>query len=535
MRGWFKKWQNVIVWTLAIAFVAGIAWWSVAGYISGRSKVSTNEVEAVGYVVVGGQTLKDPLARVLAYELEMEYSNFLSGYSLSALDPLFQEPEQKAYLLKELLKERAMLLYAKENKLFPTKKEIEDKLKQYKAEINKSQEFVQYIRQRYGSVDNYLDKVFKPSIEKTLALEKLKNKVATVSEEEMKKYFEEHIEDIKAKYDTVNVNLAWFENEDEAKKFISLLSNMSFDQAASSMNVETTKLTDLRRGLLDKETDEKIFSATPGSVVGPFKLSDTWFVVEVKEATIVKDFASFVLSDFYETERSALLNQALEKWYESYVEDKKVELRITDEVLSTWNRINQADTQSALLELEEELSKKIFSEKGEIFPDAPDMLKSAYIVLVEKIQDFDSNIDETLKKNREILIRYLYEQYPSSLQVARRMYELDRNNAEVKYNYFTLLYSSIKPYIAIIGPQVLLQNILEIEAGLASIVLDTSVATDLRTSACYNLYDLSKELKDATSAKFYLDQLSKLNPSYIDFETAMKELEELQKSSEQKK
>ncbi|MCX7812273.1 MAG: hypothetical protein N2250_01270 [Pseudothermotoga sp.] len=534
MRNWFKKWQNVIVWTLAISFVAGIAWWSVASYISGRSRNPTTEVEAVGYVAINGQIPKDSIARVSTYELDMEYANFLSGYSLSALDALFEEPEQKAYLLKEILKERAILLYAKENKLLPTKKEIEDKLKEYRTEINKNQTLVQYIKQRYGSVDNYLDKTLRPSIEKTLTLEKVKNKVANVSEEEMKKYFEEHLEDIKIKYDTANVKLAWFEKENEAKKFISLLSNMNFDQAASKMNVQTTPLSNLRRGLFDKEVDEKIFSATPGSIVGPFKLSDTWIVAEVKEATIVKDFASFALSDFYETERSTLRNQALEKWYESYVESKKVELRIVNEVLSTWDKINQAATQSELLKLEEELSKKIFSESVEISPDVPDTLKSAYVTLVEKIQDFDGNIDGTIKKKREVLVRYLYEQYPSSLHVARRMYEIDRGNTQVKYNYFTLLYSSIKPYIAITGPQVLLQNILEIEAGLASIMLDTSVATDLRASACYNLYDLSKELKDATSAKFYLDQLRKLNPNYIDFEAAVKELEEMKKSSEQK-
>jgi hypothetical protein len=245
----------------------------------------------------------------------------------------------------------------------------------------------------------------------------------------------------------------------------------------------------------------------------------------------VKDFASFALSDFYETERSVLQNEALEKWYEEYVRTKNAELRITDEILFSWDKISQAASQSELMELEKELSKKLFLEDGSISTDAADALKSAYVVLVEKIEDFGNEVNENLKKRKEALVRYLYEQYPSSLYVVRRMYQIDRNNVEVKYNYFTLLYSTVKPYIPLVGPQTLLQSILEIEAGLASIVLDTSAATDMRVSACYNLYDLSKELGDATSAKFFLDQLQKLNPNYIDFEAASRELKEMLKGT----
>lgn len=534
MRKWFKKWQNVIVWIIAIAFVAGIAWWAVAGYVSGRSSNVGSESEVlVGYVTIAGELPKDSIARVSANDLDAEYANFLANYSLGSLDPLFEEPAQKASLLKEMLKERAILLYAKENKLLPTKKEIEAKLKEYEDEIKKNQAFLEYIKQRYGSVQVYLDKVLRPSLEKTMTLEKVRNSVANISEEKMKEHFEKNIEEIKTKYDTANVDLVWFENEQDANKFISLSSQMNFDEAASQMSVQISPVENLKRGIFDKDVDEKIFSATPNSVVGPFKLSDLWFVVHVKEATVVKDFASFALSDFYETERAVLQDETFEKWYEEYVKSKNVELRISDEILSIWDRLSQAASETELRELEGELSKKLFLEDGSISPSAPDALKSAYIVLVEKIEDSGSEVDENLKKNKETLIRYLYEQYPSLLHVARRMYQIEKENNEVKYNYFTLLYSTIKPYVSLVGPQALLQNILEIEAGLSSIVLDTSVATELRVSACYNLYDLSKELKDATSAKFYLDQLQKLNPNYIDFEAAMRELEEMLRSSEE--
>ncbi|MGE0033149.1 MAG: peptidyl-prolyl cis-trans isomerase [Pseudothermotoga sp.] len=536
MRKWFKKWQNVIVWALAVAFVAGIAWWSVAGYISSRAQGTESQTEITGYVAVNGQEPNDPIAKVPSAELEFEYANFLANYSVGSLDPLFEEPPQKANLLKELLKERVILMYAKENNLLLTKKEINAKLKEYEDEIKKNQAFLQYVKQRFGSLEVYLDKVLKPSVEKMLTLDKVKSKVAGVGEEEMKKHFEENIEDIRAKYDTANVELAWFENEEEANKFMSLLPNATFDQAASEMDVQITPLNGVKRGWFDKEIDEKIFSATPNSVVGPFKLSESWFVAHVKEATVVRDFASFALSDFYETEKSTLQNSLFEKWYEEYVSSKKLELRITDEILFVWDKISQAASETELAELEGKLSEKLFLEDGSIAIDAPDTLKSAYVVLVEKIEDLGGKLDENLREKKEALVRYLYEQYPSSLYVVRRMYEIDKNNVELKYNYFTLLYSTVKPYIPLVGPQALLQSILEIEAGLASIVSDTSAATELRASACYNLYDLLKELGDATSAKFYLDQLRNLNPNYIDFEVATRELEEmLQSTTEEQK
>jgi len=33
MREWFSKWEKVIIWVVAVVFVGGIIWWSIAEYI----------------------------------------------------------------------------------------------------------------------------------------------------------------------------------------------------------------------------------------------------------------------------------------------------------------------------------------------------------------------------------------------------------------------------------------------------------------------------------------------------------------------
>lgn len=221
----------------------------------------------------------------------------------------------------------------------------------------------------------------------------------------------------------------------------------------------------------------------------------------------------------------------MQQWYENYTSEKNIELVIADEVYSTWRKVSSVSTPTEYESLREELKEKIFQDNS-ISPQAPDTLKSAYVVLLEKIEEsLDQSDDQSSEKlkqimaEKEMLIKDLYEQYPTSLEVASRMYQLDQNNLQVKYNYLSLLYSEIKPYLYPEYIQYLLQSLIEIESGFSSIALDTNASTEMRASSYYNLYDLSKSLEDATSAKFYLEQLRRIDPNYIDFDAALSELE----------
>ncbi|MEJ5230435.1 MAG: hypothetical protein WHT65_10585, partial [Pseudothermotoga sp.] len=300
---------------------------------------------------------------------------------------------------------------------------------------------------------------------------------------------------------------------------------------ASEMSLSVQDLPDLTRGIFDEKYENDIFSGATGTVIGPVPLGSSWYVLEVQDATVIKDFNSFTLSESYETEKNTLQSKKMQEWYDSYVEQNNVELFFADEIYDTWRKIDQASTSTECEQLYEQLKPKIFSQDGTILPEAPDAMKSACIVLIEKVEDLlDQNEPankekiETLNKDKAVLVKNLYEQYPSSLEISRRMYEIDKDNLQVKYGYFTLLYSEIKPYLYPEYLQYLLQSIIEVEAGFSSIALDTKASTEMRASSYYNLYDLSKALQDATSAKFYLDELRKIDPNYIDFEAALNEL-----------
>lgn len=532
MREWFKKWQKVIVWIIAASFIAGIAWWSVASYLSTRTSSGGSSIDqAVGYIKINGSSVSDSATWVFPAELDSEYSNLLSRYGINSLDPLFQEPQQKANLLAQLLKEKVIIHYAKQNKLTVTKKEIEAKLNEYKKQIEKDQYLSQYFKQQYGSVDVYLTKILKPSIEKSLTQEKVMNSVAKIDTDEMKKYFEENLDQIKKNYDKVDAKLVSFSDENQAKTFMKKLLELDFDSAASKMNLSVMDYPGLTRGVFDEKYENDIFSGATGTVVGPIALGNSWYVLEVEDATVVKDFNSFTLSDAYETEKNSLQSQKMQEWYDAYVKQNNVELVFANEIYDSWRKISETSTSTELEQIQQNLRKKIFSEDGIVLPDAPDTLKSAYVVLIEKIQDtLSSDAAETkqkwqqLQNEKTLLVKNLYEQYPSSLEVARRMYYIDNQNLDVKYNYFSLLYSEIKPYLYPEYLQYLLQSIIEIESGFSSIALDTKASTEMRASSYYNLYDLSKSLEDATSARFYLEELKKIDPNYIDFEAALNEL-----------
>ncbi|MFN4189485.1 MAG: peptidyl-prolyl cis-trans isomerase [Pseudothermotoga sp.] len=532
MREWFKRWQKVIVWIIAGSFIAGIAWWSVASYFSGRTPTGNSSIDqAVGYIKIKGSSILDVATWVLPSELDSEYSNLLSRYGINMLDPLFQEPQQKASLLTQLLREKVIIHYAKENKLTATKKEIEAKLNEYKKQIEKDQSLSQYFKQYYGSVDAYLTKVLKPAIEKSLIQEKVMNSVAKIDTDEMKKYFEENLDLLRQKYDKADVKLLSFSDENQAKTFMGKLLKLDFDSAASEMNLSVMNYPGLTRGIFDEKYENDIFSGATGTVIGPVPLGSSWYVLQVENATVIKDFNSFMLSDAYETEKSSLQSQKMQKWYDSYVKQNDIELVFANEIYDYWKRISETSTPTELEQIQENLKKRVFSQDGTVFPGAPDTLKSAYIVLIEKIQDsLDSDNSESKQKweklegERSLLVKNLYEQYPSSLEVVRRMYDVDKENLQVKYNYFSLLYSEIKPYLYPEYLQYLLQSIIEVQAGFSSIALDTKASTEMRASSYYNLYDLSKSLEDATSARFYLEELRKIDPNYIDFEAALGEL-----------
>ena len=54
MREWFSKWEKVIIWVVAVVFVGGIIWWSIAEYIGVSQSAQQRNAAARDAEVVYG-------------------------------------------------------------------------------------------------------------------------------------------------------------------------------------------------------------------------------------------------------------------------------------------------------------------------------------------------------------------------------------------------------------------------------------------------------------------------------------------------
>ncbi len=132
-RRWMKKWQPVIFWAVAFAFVAGVIWWSVAMYLGGRRGTegrSYSLSDATAYLTKDGTPIENERYWIMPWDLNQSYSNIISAYGLTNVDPIFDEPQYKSIVLESMLEEKVQIYYADENNIKPTKEEIREKLKE---------------------------------------------------------------------------------------------------------------------------------------------------------------------------------------------------------------------------------------------------------------------------------------------------------------------------------------------------------------------------------------------------------------------
>jgi len=541
MRRWFKKWQTVIIWLVAGSFVVGVAWWSIGSYFGSRSANQNTQYsieQTAGYITKDGSPVQDPSFWVFPWDLDSEYANRLASYGIQNLDIVFNEPMIKTVILNDLLHAKVELYYADKAGLTVSKDEIEEELDKYRTQINNNKPMSDYIKSAYRSVENYLTQVIKPKLETSLIMRKVADAVASVDEDDMKNYFEENQVDLRNRYDKADLRLVSFDNEASATEFVENLMNVGFDVAASSMGLETNDLPGFTRGIFSEPFEEEIFSGESGKVVGPIPMSGSWYVVEVEAATSLRNFDDFLLSDAYNQETEQLKSDKLQEWFTEYTTEENIGLVFNDPILRAWKEIRDA-TPSNYEKIRERLYSEVFTPESSVSTQAPDTLKSAYVYLLEKMQsslsqemtttdstetrlNLQARVDQ-LELERQKIVENLYEQYPSSLEVAKRMFEFHRGDMQIRYNYYSLLYSEIKPYMYGETINYIYNDLINVQAGFLSIA-HSDASTELRADAFYNLYDIAKTLNDATSAKGYLESLRELSPEYIDFETALRDL-----------
>lgn len=321
------------------------------------------------------------------------------------------------------------------------------------------------------------------------------------------------------------------------------------------------------RGIFPEEIDTALFSATPGSIVGPFYFLDQWYVFRVQTSSVLTDFNAFENSDAYSEVKTKLEQEKFQKWLEEFMREENLSYVFNDQVLEYWWRYLKNEEG-----LYEKLSNLLFQE-DRLVEEVSDELKSLFVLLSDtKIQDLTQQIaemtqyeealknaqepdedlvkkygelslEEVAKKKQELenekntvesrkrtVVNYLYSNYPSSTYVLEYAYQMNPDDINIRYNYYSNLYNQIKPYLSMgsYDPNQVLRTML----GLYTVANATDASTDMRLDSYYMLYDMSLALKDPTSAKFYLDEMKNLDPSFMDYESAYNQVESLLKELE---
>ncbi|ABR31226.1 hypothetical protein SU69_06980 [Thermosipho melanesiensis] len=527
MRKWFEKAHGAIIWTIAIAFVAGIVIWSLTSYFySRKSKVEYSLDDTVAYLTKDGTALASDFW-IFPWDLEQSYSQALTYYQITEVDPIFEEPMLKTSLLNDLIDTKTVLYYAEVNNIKPEKTEIDSAIEEQVKKVEENEKLLNYVNQKFGGIENY-KKSIEPDIIRYLTINKVRKKVAKIDESEMKDYYEENRDDLIVKYDTADVDFVSFSNQASANNFINQALIKGFDQAATDLGLSVQNYPNFRRGIIAQEFEDVIFSST-NTLVGPVPLGSNYFVFKVNSFTSVDTFEKFSLSKGYQEVMSQLQGDRFRAEMEKFKNEENIGSVINSEIYQVWNDV-LTNSGTSLLNVYKKLNEMIFDFNTDtVKDDIPSEIKAAFVVLVDKISSdaslVNNDILQDAEKEAKIVLESVYKDYPDSFVAVKKMRESFPDRKDIMYNYYTMLYSKIKPYIEYGMIQNIMNDFIDLYRGFTTLSEATDITLDQKAEVLYNLYEINKMLKDATTASRYLEKLKDATPDYMDFDAAFNELE----------
>ncbi|MFN6992047.1 MAG: peptidyl-prolyl cis-trans isomerase, partial [Fervidobacterium sp.] len=418
------KWQQVFIWIIALAFVAGIVLWAFAvNYTPGAKKVRRTLEESVAYITENGQALKNQTYWVFPEEVEQRFGEILSAYGNPQLDTYIEVPYVKALITIDLLNTKSLLYYAEANNIKPDKNEVSKIIKEEIDKLKKDTQKTQEIKTRYGSLSNY-EKELKRQKEEELTIKAVKEKLAGVTEKEVTKYYEENKENIINEYTSADVDYVVLESKEKVDNFIKVATEKGFAAAASETSVSVTPYT-LKKGVLPQELEKEIFDATSTLVSLPY--NESYFVFNIKGVQKVDSYESFKSSNAYETVKTNLINERFAENFKKWKEEKKVSFEVRDDVYSTWYEVLTTESKD-LLTVYKKMYEKLFDEAGNVRTDLPIEQKTAFLVVADRIMESTDTALEIVKSDvkefEKKLVQSVYEiTKGSSKEILRRMKE----------------------------------------------------------------------------------------------------------------
>ncbi len=535
VRRFMSRWQQVFIWIVAIAFVAGIALWALATNFSTRGgQYKRTLQDTFAYLTVDGKAVEKDKYWIFPEEIEKAYGDLIAKYPGVTVDPVFEEPYVKVLLGSGLVNEKMTLYYAEVEGIKVDKSKVNAEVKKQIDEIKKDKEKSNSVKAQYGSLSSY-EKELRAQIEKDLLIQAVKDKLGFVSEEEIKKHYEENKEDLVTKYTTAKTEYTVFESKEKADEFVRKAMETDFTQAASELSV-TISSYDLKKGTFGEEVEKEIFESTSTLVSVPFE--NSYYVFKINKIDKADTFERFKENSNYQTVVDELKNKKFSENFKKWKEEKKVDSAFTKPEYDYWYKaltVEEKDMEKTF----KELSEKILAEDSKLNENAPAEYLSATLVLLDRMaESTDTTLQEIRTKSKDMesdIVNNLYKRYgTSSFEVLRRLKDMEPENYKVGFEYYSKLYDLIRPYVESGNYYYVMNQLFEVYNGFGTLAEATEVAVDIRADSFYKLYEINKSLGDPKGAKGYLAKVKEIKPDYkVNFESAEKELDDMIKSMEE--
>ncbi|MEA2067276.1 MAG: peptidylprolyl isomerase [Thermotogota bacterium] len=450
-KGLMKKIQVPIIWTIAILFAAGVIWWSVASYLTGRGR-SNEEPEttlsyenSVAYLTKDGTPLEEERYFVTITEFErMARQNIdnirQQGQEVNAYFGTQQVPSEieiRHMVLKNLIEEKILTYYTANEGIYPTQEELDAQtdsiVNNYTSDENTRNQIISI----YGSIEAFRSLV-EDTIIGQILVNKVKDHVFTDVDEQLAEYFEENKDDIKKEYEVVNASHILVSSEATANEIKDKIvsKELDFSTAASDFSIDTNSamtggsLGEIHRGDMVEKFEEAAFSATPNEIVGPVETQYGYHLIRVASKTTFDNFEELKLSSVYSDVKNDYLIQKFQEWFEEYKEESNFDYVINDSEMKLFDRYQKVqESEKELNDFYKSLEEEIFMEDGQI------VLSEGYlpIVLYTKITDNKKSEIEDKKSKLTDIIEYR-ETLPSTVlamtpeEVEEKIQELNESN-----------------------------------------------------------------------------------------------------------
>lgn len=420
----------------------------------------------VARIMMDGTVIEN--GEILLNEVDDIYEFYSSFYG--PFDPVFDEPYVRAYILSDAIQERIRKFLAKRE---------------------------------------------------NLDIEAFVEKYSQVTDADMREYYEENRDELMEDEVYVDLDYAYFEDEQLARDFYKKAQELGYERALSeSSPVDSNSYNGLKKSETGTMYRDILFGAHPSSLRF-FATDDGFFVFNIRKYNDMSTFELFKESEKYVKAREELSKKLLEAYVDRKIGELKISIATTDSY-HLWLGIVKSKELSALYNTFKPL---VIATNGQIVSKDPWLLSGLVVVLEE------AGIVDSYKSDYQLILRYLYDNGVRSWPLLARLREVD-DSENVVLDYNVLLSTILMEKYISSGDtfsvfQYIMKNLSELEA------LSSSHNPNIKQKALEYLYKMYKALEDYNRARQYLEKLKGENPNYMNFDEELKSLEELETSGEE--